>query len=213
MKTRIRCSIRWERAFTCVELLVVIAVLAVLAAVVLSWSTLISPKNKRIYCVNYLMQIGLSVRVVQTDHGNRFPWDTGTNNVRTANSGPTKNITFVFQNLSNELVTPKILVCPADTRTPAANFQTLTTNNISYFIGLDADEAMLQMPLAGDRNLTTNGVPVGGGLVSLTTNLALGWTAAMHNHQGNVVLSDGSVQMFPTVWRLNVSTNFQIVVP
>jgi len=65
------------------------------------------------------------------------------------------------------LVTPKFLVCPADKRKPATNFPSLTIQNVSYFLGLDADESRPQMTLAGDRNLTTNGVPVGPGLVEI----------------------------------------------
>jgi hypothetical protein len=44
------------------------------------------------------------------------------------------------------------------------------------------------------RNLMTNGVPVGSGLLILTTNLTVGWTAALHKGSATVVLGDGSVQ-------------------
>ena len=101
-----------------------------------------------------------------------------------------------FRAMSNELSTPKVLVCPADTRTAARSFAALSNVNISYFVGLDAADAFPQMLLAGDRNLTTNGVPVGTGLLVLTTNVTLGWTAAMHKNSGNAVLGDGSVQPF-----------------
>ena len=70
------------------------------------------------------------------------------------------------------------------------------TNNShqSYFLGLDAQEEQPQTVLSGDRNLTTNGVAVGPGRLVLTTNLALGYTAEMHNGNGNIMLGDGSVQ-------------------
>jgi len=63
-------------------------------------------------------------------------------------------------------------------------------------VSRDALDTFPQMLLAGDRNLTTNGVPVGTGLLVLTTNVTLGWTAAMHKNSGNAVLGDGSVQPF-----------------
>ena len=45
-----------------------------------------------------------------------------------------------FQVMSNELSTPKILVCPADTRVAAANFVRLKNQNVSYFVGLEASD-------------------------------------------------------------------------
>ena len=100
-----------------------------------------------------------------------------------------------FRTMSNELSTPNVLVCPSDTRTAALNFSVLSNANVSYFVGLDALDTFPELLLAGDRNLMTNGVPVGSGLLVLTTNVTLGWTATMHKNNGNVVLGDGSVQM------------------
>ena len=99
-----------------------------------------------------------------------------------------------FRAMSNELSTPKVLVCPADNRKAARSFAALSNVNLSYFVSLNATDTFPQLWLAGDRNLMTNGVPVGSGLLVLTTNVTLGWTAAMHKNAGNVVLGDGSVQ-------------------
>ena len=101
-----------------------------------------------------------------------------------------------FRAMSNELSTPKVLVCQADNRSAAPTFAVLNNFNISYFVGADATDTFPQSLLAGDRNLMTNGVPVGSGLLVLTTHVTVGWTAALHNHSGNVVLGDGSVQQF-----------------
>src|SRR5205807_1837618 len=98
-----------------------------------------------------------------------------------------------FLATSNELSTPKILACPSDTRKPASSFAVLRNANISYFLGLDAKESAPQVLLAGDRNLMTNGVLVGSGLLELTTNLTVGWTAQMHNNAGNAAFGDGHV--------------------
>ena len=98
-----------------------------------------------------------------------------------------------LQVLSNELSTPRILACPSDTRKPASGFSVLSDANISYFLGVDAKESAPQVLLAGDRNLMTNGVSVGSGLLELSTNLTVGWTAQMHNNAGNVLFGDGHV--------------------
>jgi len=100
-----------------------------------------------------------------------------------------------FQVMSNELSDPRILVCPADTkRVAAANFTNAFGNeNISYFIGLDADENYPGMILSGDRNIT-NGQPLQNHVMTITAQTPFGWTSEMHNGQGNIGLADGSVQ-------------------
>jgi hypothetical protein len=98
-----------------------------------------------------------------------------------------------FQVMSNELSTPKILVCPADTRTAANNFTRLNNQNISYFVGLDAKDSNPQMLLDGDRNITADNEPVNG-ILKLVPGQRVSWTQDIHVNQGNIGLSDGSVQ-------------------
>jgi hypothetical protein len=101
-----------------------------------------------------------------------------------------------FQALSNELQTPKFLVCAADLRRPAANFSaSLSNSNVSYFVGVDAREWEPQMLLTGDRNLT-NRSTLRNGILLVGTNDSPTWTRAMHRLQGNAGLGDGSVQHF-----------------
>jgi hypothetical protein len=70
-------------------------------------------KALSIRCVNNLKQFGLAVRVWAVDNGDVTP----------------PSIVC----MSNELSTPKILVCPADKgREPAVDFNSFTTANCSY---------------------------------------------------------------------------------
>lgn len=67
--------------------------------------------------------------------------------------------------MSNELSTPKVVICPSDERSAQTNFSMLpndqsTTANayfnnssVSYFLGIDASDNLPQMLLMGDRNL------------------------------------------------------------
>ena len=91
------------------------------------------------------------------------------------------------------MVTPKLLVCPADTRLPAASFATLSNANLSYFIGLNAEFARPTSILAGDRNLT-NDYATPGTVVRLGQSYALRWTDEMHRFKGNLLFSDGHVE-------------------
>ena len=102
--------------------------------------------------------------------------------------------------LSIELNTPKVLVCPADSknRQKAADWQSFTNNShLSYFVGLDADETRPQTILSGDRNLTATVKPIRG-VLHLTATNSLEWTKDIHKQAGNVGFGDGSVGQVTT---------------
>ena len=84
--------------------------------------------------------------------------------------------------MSNELATPKVLVCPWDKdRVAATDFTAgLSASNISYFVGLDADTNHPQMFLSGDDNFAIGGLPAKSGLLEISTNAAIGWASGRH---------------------------------
>lgn len=194
-------SNRRTGAFTLVELLVVIGIIAILAALLLPALNRGQERAKRIVCENNLQQIGIAFLSFSHDHNSKFPMQ-----VPAANGGAQKFVQngylingefyFAFQNfeaMSGELVTPKILICPADLRPPAANFAALNNDNVSYFAGVNADFSRPNSILAGDRNLATNSLqhPT---ILRIDTKSRLRWTQELHRFKGNVLFADGHVE-------------------
>jgi len=104
--------------------------------------------------------------------------------------------------MSNELSTPKILVCYGDElgqgdtgRTFATNFSTLSNSNVSYLVGVDVtNEINPQLILSGDSNFEIGGKPVKAGLLSLRKNDPVAWQPLRHGANGNLGFADDHVQ-------------------
>ncbi len=181
--------------FTLVMLLIVVAVIAILAVMLLPALTRAKQKAQRINCINNLKQCGLAFRIWEGDNGDQMPMAVPVAKGGTMELTAGADTFRHFQVMSNELSTPKILACPSDTRTAAYNFARLKNQNLSYFVGLEANDANPNLFLAGDRNLTADAAPENG-ILKLVPGQPVSWTRAIHNNSGNVGLADGSVQEY-----------------
>jgi prepilin-type processing-associated H-X9-DG protein len=193
MKTR--CAANRSQGFTRNELLVVVSTVVLLAALLLPALAAAKRKAVRISCVNYLYQIAGAFRISESDHGDKYPMQFALTNSETMKLITNGNAYVFWQTMSNELSTPSILRCLADTsRVAATNFATgFSDANISYFFSLDAIESYPQMILDGDDNLAVDGVRVKPGILNLWTNRSIAWTKERHGGAGNIGLADGSV--------------------
>jgi prepilin-type N-terminal cleavage/methylation domain-containing protein len=221
-----------KKAFTLIELLVVIAIIAILAAMLLPALAAAKKKAQKISCVNSLKQVGLSFRLWEGDNGDKYPMavtvaqggsqeytakgSSGALVAATQTANPKAAQTFLV--MSNQLSTPKILICPSDNISSGGTVTTghsVSTNFIvgttagyfnedatSYFVNGDATESDPQMILAGDCNIASSAANAAAGkrltaatLMTAAVNAAVAWTTTdLHQGSGNLTLSDGSVQ-------------------
>lgn len=163
---------------------------------------------RRVNCVNQLKCIGLSFRLWANDNNDTMPARVSVTNDGAMEWVANGSVAAIFKVMSNEVGSPKILLCPADVgRQPATNFGTVADTNISFFAVPEADEAMPGLWLTGDRNLATNLAPQGAGSFTMPGNGAVSWTAAMHRNKGNVGLADGSAFQFNNAKLQTSATN------
>lgn len=170
-------------------------VLFILAILFISSANKDKGRSPRINCVSNLKQIGLAFRMWSNDHGEQFPWDVTSEGASggTHEFALTSQVWRHFQAISNELNTPKVLVCGDDReRQRTASWDSLTNNShLSYFIGLDANESKPQTILSGDRNIAISNKLLKDD-VTLSPDTSPEWTTSIHNKQGNLALADGS---------------------
>ena len=192
--------LRVRGAFTLIELLVVIAIMAILASLLLPALARAKAKARRIHCVSNLKQLTMAMHLFVTDY-EKYPW-----RVPIAQGGSQRktNVFSSFLVMSNEVVTPKLLNCPSDTRQAAETWATLAETNVSYFLGIESKEDRPGSPLIGDRNLG-GGRPRRDCPVALVTGVAdeftatyiprAHWTNTIHQYVGNVSIGDASAHM------------------
>jgi prepilin-type N-terminal cleavage/methylation domain-containing protein/prepilin-type processing-associated H-X9-DG protein len=103
-------QIRPGNAFTLTELLVVIALIAVLAALLLPAFGRAKESGRGTVCLSNLHQIGIALQLYVQDNANRLPLMRD-KSLTTTNSLPSPDLV-----LSNYLGNVRVLQCPSDSR-------------------------------------------------------------------------------------------------
>ncbi|MBI1176738.1 prepilin-type N-terminal cleavage/methylation domain-containing protein [bacterium] len=187
-----------RKGLTFIEVVVALAILAVIIAVILPMFARPHIHSARISCLNHLQQVGLSFRIWANDHGDLYPMQVAKDKDDAEQAMADTSLVRIFQVMSNELSVPNTAICPADARVAATNWNSFSIANISYFVGLDAADTRPKMILSGDRDIAENGRLLSG-TANLTTNRPVAWHRLLHKEGGNLLFADGSVQQVNTI--------------
>jgi prepilin-type processing-associated H-X9-DG protein len=144
-------------------------------------------------CYANMKQLGGAFGSFALEHERLFPMAISTNRSGSSEYRMHGEFTFMhFRPLSNWLVSPLILKCPKDSRSPQAQWVELQNKNISYFIGLDAEMTDKKTILSGDRHL--NGIS--NSVVDIQSLKPSTWNGSESRHgtMGNILFSDGGVR-------------------
>jgi len=200
---------------TLMEVVIVVIIIAFLAFALLPALNPPHHGRMRISCANGLKQMGLASFVWAGDNNDKFPMAVSVTNGGAMELAIAGDAAGVFQVMSNELSTAKILLCPEDDeRRYATNFTSdFSASHVSYFVAIDAIQYDPKSLLFGDDNFEFNGMDVRSGLRLMSTNVFYTWNTNRHHSIGNIALGDGSVQSLtnPGLTNQLCQTNFSVL--
>src|SRR3954451_2531699 len=118
MTTRSRFNMkRNNHAFTRVELVFCAAAVALLLIPALSVLASNKSDSQRMICFNNLRHIGRAFETWASDHGDANPWRVRPEDGGLYSHTLVGELWYEFGVMSNQLASPKVLVCPADAPT------------------------------------------------------------------------------------------------
>jgi prepilin-type N-terminal cleavage/methylation domain-containing protein len=181
--------------FTLVEVLTVIAIIGLIAALLMPLVNKAREEARRANCSGRLRQIGLSIAIFASENSQKVPYAT--------NAWARSNTSFAM--LSNYLSrSPSVFVCPSDSRRPSrpvtnfAAFATIT-NACSYSLGRNMtwqsgfQDSMIALDRVGTSTNSFDLLTPTNGIAGAT------WAKGNHIGAGSILFGDGRVQLLPAL--------------
>lgn len=211
---------------TLLEMLGIIAVVALIAMLILPYFARGCRNYPRINCVNNLRNIGLGFNTFAAEFAGAYPWQVEEDLGGIALPPPgaeataSNNVFAFFACISNELATPKIIHCVSDQRPrPVANTFAFglslgaeSAKIPSYFLGVEKSPSTPDSIIAGDRNLLIRSVGLDDNTsanynritvvstpeIQSHSSQSFGWSTNLHQSKGNLLFGDGRVEQVNT---------------
>lgn len=196
-------------AFTRADLVVVLGAIVLLVMLAIPVLANNRARSDRAVCQSNLRQIGRAFAMWAADHTGKFPYRTPGSEGGFSDHPLANNVWFQCYVLSNELVVPKVLVCPSDVeRRPALDWSSSTNggfnsvngrnNSVSYVLSLGVMESPHGL-LSVDRNIAPPGLAArcAAGIhyagAATYDHRTVDWWRGLHEFSGNILMNDGSV--------------------
>ncbi len=138
---------RFKQGFTLMELLVVMAIMAALAALLLPALGRAREKGRRTICIANLKQIGMAIHMYAEDYYERFPGN-GVEDTGSSEMG------FLFPRYINA---SPVWDCPGDKKSSFATISNHLLSNSSYAYDdehLESEDLDIKLALAADRGVS-----------------------------------------------------------
>ncbi|MDB6131515.1 MAG: hypothetical protein JWM04_2622 [Verrucomicrobiales bacterium] len=180
-------------AFTLLEVVICLGSLLVVGLLLLPGLGRTHVRSSRVSCVSNLKQIGVAFRLFANDHDGKYPAQLSRTNDGLLEISDSASAADYFSILQSELASQKILVCPTDTRTASASWETLKGTNISYALFLESSETEPSSLMLADRNMVVAEKQTAG-VTRLVNPERAYWGPDMHVRAGNLAFGDGSAR-------------------
>jgi prepilin-type N-terminal cleavage/methylation domain-containing protein/prepilin-type processing-associated H-X9-DG protein len=138
--------------FTLVELIVVVAIIAVLAAIALPLTSRVIEGGKASACISNLNELGIALNLYLADHNQMMPI------LQSGRKSISENVPVIDNTLNAYVRDPRVFVCPGDTQGIAAatgtsyfwnnalNGQSIT--NLQFFFSKGVNS---EIPILADK--------------------------------------------------------------
>lgn len=172
------------RAFTLIELLMVIAIIALLASLTMPAIQGVRQRADSTACMSNLRQIGVAVNLYVNDHDHMFP-EVETDPAHPIYP-PEDGAKGMLETFSPYGVTQQTLRCPADVKDPNANYFAKRGSSYEW------------RPMLDDENFSNPKLYFGRRVVSVSPSRVRQVMDAtpIHNGRMNVLYGDGRVRWY-----------------